>query len=365
MRIAIIGTVLLAALHAQAQLTVNPMTSFGHAGSPGWLRPTNGYSYLTVGNTERGLAYGNGQLYLVSRAGGNFIRRLDATTGSDLGALDMTGVIGGTFAINMVGVAADGVIYANNLTTQASTTPYRIYSWMNNSAAPVTNYIGTPLLGGRAGDTFDVIGRGAATLTVSGFGSSPVTNGNNGYAIINPVTGTASQILFSGTPPNAGDFRLGLTFTDASHVMGTPGTSNRYTSFSGTSGTLEGSFAWTTVNQRAMDYAVINGMPILAVMDSGDSNIRLYDATDPANPGYLAMGTTLTLSSVPNVNGVGSVAWGEVTVNPDGTSTADLYALNGNNGIQAFIVTVPEPATAGLIALGGLLFAVRLGRQRC
>jgi hypothetical protein len=56
-------------LTAQAQFSISPLTGFG--GTDGWLAPGEGdYSYLTTGDTERGLAFGNGHLYLVTRAAG-------------------------------------------------------------------------------------------------------------------------------------------------------------------------------------------------------------------------------------------------------------------------------------------------------
>ena len=107
-------SLLLGALSAQAQVTMAPLSSFG--GGDGWLSPgEGGYTFLGTGSLERGLAYGNGQLYLVSRNGGNNIRILNPTTGADLGALNNAGISGGTFAVNMVGVGGDGVIYVANL----------------------------------------------------------------------------------------------------------------------------------------------------------------------------------------------------------------------------------------------------------
>src|SRR3974377_2392576 len=91
-------------LPASAQFSITPLSTFG---SGGWLAPNgvNGgtYTYLTTADTERGLAYGNNHLYLVSRNGGDFIRILDAQSGTDLGALNLgSGIVsGGTFNVNM------------------------------------------------------------------------------------------------------------------------------------------------------------------------------------------------------------------------------------------------------------------------
>lgn len=371
-----------AAVHLQAQITVNPLSSFG--GGDGWLAPgEGGYGYLTTGNTERGLAYNpvTGNLLLVSRANptgtnGVNIRILDSLTGADLspvgtGGLNLgSGVVsGGTFPVNMVSVGSDGAIYVANLTIQASTTPFKIYRWADEGSTPTTAYNGTPIQGGRVGDTLDAIGGGAGTLLVAGFGNSPATNGNNGYAIFDPTAGTHTQVTFAGTPPNAGDFRLGITFTDSSHVIGSQGAGvdgfARYTSFSGSDGTLIGTAALTSGSQRLFDFTVVGGVSLLAVMDTVDSQIRLYEASDPLNLAYLTTATTLSSASVANANGTGAVAWGDAVYDSDsGQWLANLYALNSNNGIQAFLVTVPEPSTFGFLALGGLLLAAWRARGR-
>ena len=61
-----------AAVLTQAQFKIAPVTTFG---TNGWSPPNgvNGstYAFLTTGDTERGLAYGNHHLYLVSRNGGD------------------------------------------------------------------------------------------------------------------------------------------------------------------------------------------------------------------------------------------------------------------------------------------------------
>jgi hypothetical protein len=353
----------LPALGASAQVTLAPLTSFS-PNNDGWLAPgEGGYSFLGTANNERGIAYGNGHLYLVSRNGGNFIRILDPNSGADLGSLNTTGISGGTFAVNTIGVGSDGVIYVNNLTTQASTTPFKVYSWMNEGSVPVVAYNGAPLAGARVGDSLAIIGSGASTRLAVGFGSTPSVAGNNGYAIIDPTAGTSSQVSFTGTPPNAGDFRLGITFTDSSHVLGTQGSSlYRYTSFAGTSGTLIGSPAIPdpagATADRLLSYTVLGGKPLLAVQSIGDSHVSLYNVTDPANPLYLASGNNTSGTLTANGNGTGELAWGATTVNGDGSVSEILYAMSSNQGIQAFIVTVPEPCAFPLAILSLAAFAL-------
>ena len=360
---------LLSPLLSSAAVSVSPLSTFG--GGDGWLSPgEGGYQYLGTGSLERGMAFGNNHVYLASRANiaGNSvnIRILDPGTGADLGGLSTgSGVVsGGTFAINMVSVAGDGAIYVGNLTTAASAgTPYKIYRWGSEvDAAPTVAFTGIPLAGARMGDDLDVTGSGAATRATTGFGNNPSIAGNNGYTIVDTTGGTSSAVAFAGTPPNAGDFRLGITFIDADTILGTQGGTGipaRLTDFAGTAGTLLGSPLLTAASERPMDYAVIGGLPLLATIDTAASTVRVYDMTDPLAPALLATANNTSGTLTANANGAGAVAWG--TVSGD---TATLFAMSSNQGIQAFNVVVPEPSTAVLFALGGGLLLWGFIRRR-
>jgi len=339
-------------------ITIAPLSTWS-PNNDGWLAPgEGGYAYLGTGNNERGLAYGNGHVYLVSRTSvsgsATNVRILDQNTGGDLGGLSTTGITGGTFTVSAAATGGDGAIYVTNLTTSSTSTPYKVYKWTNEAAAPTVAYSGDAGLGAsRAGDDLAAIGSGSSTLLVAGYGS-----GFNGYSIVDPTAGTAQQQAFTGTPPNTGDFRLGITFSDSSHVLGTAGSSlYRYTSYAGGTGTLIASPAIPDPSgataDRLLQYTTINGIPLLAVQSIGDSHVTVYDVTDPAAPVYLASGNNTSGILTTNGNGVGQIAWGGVVDNGDGTFTRTLYAMSTNQGIQAFKVTlVPEPATLTLLFIG-------------
>lgn len=360
---------------AQAQqFSIAPLSTFGNNG---WLAP-NGtagstYEFLTTSGDQRSIAYGNGSLYLATgTAAAPAVRILNPLTGADLGFLDMTGVSGGVRALVNLGVGADGAIYAANLQTAlGDANPFKVYRWANNSAAPVVVYSGAPLAGARLGDSMDVMGSGADTRIAAGFGSTPVIAGNNGYVIIDPNGSTAQAVSFSTTPPNAGDFRLGITFAGTGTVIGDQGggaADTRWTSYSEGTGTLLGNLTLTIAGERQMDYAMINGVPYLATVETGGSatasTVRIYDLSTPDSPLFLGSLKTATSANA-NGNGSGGIAWGAVTDNGDGTATAQLFAMNSNNGLEAFLVTVPEPgaATLALLGLGVAAFRKRVLRS--
>jgi hypothetical protein len=345
------------------------LSTFG--GGDGWLAPGEyeDYPYLLNNNLERGLAYGNGHLYLVSRQpgsnSGNNIRILDPAVGvdpsteTDLGELNIgSGIIGGgTFGVNMIGVGGDGAIYVGNLQTTTSAgggALYKVYKWANESATPTVAYSGNAGLdAARVGDDFAVIGSGASTRIATGFSNAatPVT-GTNGYSIIDPTSGTATAVAFANTPPAAGDFKYGIAFTDSTHVVGSQGGGTyQYSSYAGSTGTLVGTATLTghsggSTAERIMGYDVINGTPVLAIQSYGDSHVSIYNVTDPAHPAFLADGDN-TVAPQTNGNGTGSIAWGPTINNGDGSFSANLYAMSTNQGIQAFTFKL-SPAAAGV-----------------
>jgi hypothetical protein len=339
---------------------VAPLATFG--GGDGWLAPgEGGYTFLGTANNERGIAYGNGHVYLVSRTGGNNVRILDSLSGADLGGLNVTGISGGTFAVNMAGTSGDGSIYVANLTTAVSATaPYKVYKWANEAAAPTTVINSSTILAGsRLGDDMAMIDTGGTTLIGAGFNSTPAIAGNNGYAIADLTPGTVNAVSFAATPPNAGDFRLGITFADATHVLGTAtGGSYRDSSFSGTSGTLVGTASLSAANptngstERLLAVTLIAGSPILAAQSTTDAHVSIYDISNPLTPVFLGSANNTSGVLTANGNGVGELAWGPAVGN-----TATLYAMSTNQGIQAFVVSVPEPVMVLPMGLSLLLVA--------
>jgi len=82
-----------------------------------WEKSAGDFDFFAADNNTRGMAYNpvTDHLLIASRTGGSVVYILDAATGDSLDQLDMTGVSGGTFAINIPRVDESGVIYVANL----------------------------------------------------------------------------------------------------------------------------------------------------------------------------------------------------------------------------------------------------------
>lgn len=388
-----VATAIVALLTSTTQAVVVSMSALStFGGGDGWrapnevlagdtagTAPAGNYNYLSdnTNRLERGLAYNpvTGNLILVSRsAAGNGIRVLNPSTGADIGFLNQgTGIItGGTFTTNMVAVGGDGAIYVSNLTTNAGTSAFKVYRWENESASAPTVFFGgtVPWPSGtpRLGDSLDVIGSGAGTTLVAG------ASGVAGFAHINSAGATAVS-SFSPTSPGAGDFRLGITFGDsANEVWGKQTGASaaaaplRLASYTGTgtSGTNDGSAVLTSGGEMALDYAVVNGVPLLATLDANtagtadSTNVRIYDVTNPLSPvlKFTLENTSGALATNPDATG--SIKWGAIS-----GDTATLYAMTTKQGIQAFQVTV-VPEASSFLAVGcvGLISAAYVARKR-
>jgi hypothetical protein len=368
---------------AFGQVTLSPLSTFG--GGDGWLAPGEN-TFLQTGNNERGLAYNpvTNNLYFTSRSGALSVRVLNALTGVETGTLNVTGITGGTFALNKIVVdAGTGTIYGANLRTGSDVNQtFRLYSWTNELSTPslIFNFLTDGV--GRVGDNLDLIGTGANSQIVAGYGVAATAPNSNGYLVINPTASAANPALpafnnitftegAGGTVD--GDFRLGITYinapnSDGGTVLGNQGTAgaNRLTTYSGAiddrssiSGSLTGSLTLAATTERAFDYVTLGGLGLLATLDTTSNVVRLYDMTNPLSPSFLTSLTNTSGTLTANTNSAGDVRFGLAGLDINNNPTITLYAMGTNNGIQAFVVTVPEPSSALLLGLGAAAFGVR------
>lgn len=345
--------ILCAALVATGSATASaaqlvPLTSFG--GGDGWLAPGEG-ALGTGANLARGLTYNplNNRVYVVDREGATAVKILDGDTGAQVGTLDVTGVTGGTFPLNMIDVDDQGVIYAANLSTSA-TSNFKIYRWADESSAPAVVF-DAPSGRIRTGDTFAVSGSGASTKMVAAGGSNAT---DSAFAFFTTADGLSYSVATPAVSDVAtGAFRLGIDLGEGLVVGLQTGGNLAVAAETGGPGQVvpvnsagEAPFAWDSAENLG------------ASIDVNSSLVRLYSTTDLAlltSTGLLDTANNTT-AFVGNGNGVGDLKFGRL---PSGQLR--LYALNTNNGIQAFAV-VPEP-TSALLATGVALALAGLRRR--
>jgi hypothetical protein len=283
------------------------------------------------------------RMYLVARKSSNQVFILNAATGDSVGRLDTTGlaaIASGTLAINDADVSSDGVIYVCNLTTNASTSAFKIYRWKTETSTPqlAMSYTGSTL---RLGDKFTVTGstaNGSVTFWAVGAGSTKVlkfTTPDSG------ATFTPTEITLSGNGVGAGGSPAICPNTTASelYIKANGDYVKRYLA----NGTLIDSISGSVVGtgSNALRYFELNSKKYLAVFTYGAGNefARIVEVTGGLSSA-VSMGTTPSLGTTANGNGAGDVS---IKANGDGTET--IYVLSTNNGIGAYVFTPPSKAS--------------------
>jgi len=279
------------------------------------IATTEGRVYVvSSGETERGVAYHptNNHAYIVSRNSALRVAIVDGQTGADVGALDVTGVTGGTFALNQIGVADDGSIYVANLTTASATSPFKVYRWASESDAPVVVYSGNPSGGPsiRYGDAIDVRGGGAGTQIIASTGG---VNTTNLVAVFAPTDETlanftAASILVSGV--GLADFAKGVGFGPTNTFYG---------------------------------------------KNTGNGNVRFcrFDL-DTGTGSLLASYAINSAISAVNADPVNGLLAGVATPNAASPHTLFVYDISGAAAVQIASLAFPPPATANANAVGGI-----------
>lgn len=361
---------------AFGQVTLSPLTTFG---SNGWLAP-GAIPQLTTDNNQRGLGVSptTGNVILPSRSSGttgNNVWVISGSTGAVSGSPltpPGSGYTGGTFVINGAGVGSDGAVYVANLSSSAAS-PLRVYKWNSDSdfVTPASIAFSGTFTGGapRYGDAFAVYGSGTAAKFAAA-GSNSATANVNSYFAVGSLSGTSTQsataylqVVNSQTTTAANNgYRLGLSFINDSSLLGTQGGNKlNTTTFSPSVSNIQttGTTNWTASN-RPIAYLSHNGTPYVATIDTNSSTVSLFDLTNPALPLLTGTGNTTVGSLVPNGNATGGIGWGPYLGNDQYT----LYAMASNQGIQAFVVTVPEPSTYAVMASAFAVIGLVASRKR-
>jgi hypothetical protein len=310
---------------AVAQVTVLPsvrtdaMTSL-------WKLGPGSRVYIASDNTQRGLAYNPAtrHLLLVSRTPTNAVHIIDPTTGAHLGNMPVSGISGGTFAINLIGVADDGKIYACNLDTGGAS---KVYRWNTEAATPSLIYSNNPGLG-RLGDTFTVRGAGSDTQIMLGTAATGTQ-----LLLLDTFDGATFNEKVISTDAPAGFSRLGLTFGPTNTVFA-KSTSfellqlafDKDALFSVSVSTNLPSTTSAYTNTGPIGYDPVNKLLGAVAVNETPDNLQFYDALNSTN-GILLLDQEFFAADNANGNGTGAVAFDSVGKR--------VFALDSNNGLVA------------------------------
>ncbi len=319
---------------ANAQLTTNWSFTSGGSNLPAWFG---------TGNTERGCAYSafTQQFFVVVRNGGVVLKALNSQTGADVANYDMTGVAGGTFALNDAEAShVDSKVYGCNLAT-SNASAFKIYKWDNATTAPTVAFQYTaPVTGTRMGDNITYFGNNADNSAKFMF---PDATRNMVFILKTTDNGNTFQLQDSIQLP-ANSFGGGPSTYPILNDQG--GIDGVITNSSGKSvvaynmqgqviGTIPGSViatGSTTVRAfRANDMFYI----VTYQFGAGNENLRVVQVGD--NPAYArSYVVSAPLGANANANGTGDISF---HVRPD--QKVDLFILGTNNGIASYTMDFP------------------------
>jgi len=305
-------------------------------------------SWFTVGSV-RGIAYGtvngNDRVYAADR-GNSTIQVMDAATGADITPttpFDLSGVTGGTLAINDIEVSDDGVIFLGNLASDTS--PFRLYWWTQEGGAYADSV--TIPVGGRVGDKFTVVGSVAdntvevwmATASVDpGIVYVATTSDQGATWSVEEITLTGTNTVV-GSSPDVAPLALGRTADF--YVGGNSSAPARYSSV----GAYIASSALASASRNGMQAFTYESKDHLAVYtyrpdgaSSGNKTgqVLIYDISDAAAPTIVGE-SPLMGDDVDTFSSIHGEA--EVSLNNDGSFS--VYALEGVNGVASFTNAIP------------------------
>jgi len=325
---------------------------------------TNPAYFGTTNSSVRGMGVGTfeGEKVVVipTREGGNAVKVLKASDGTEWKSLNVTGISGGAIVISDAAVTADGKIFVTNVVNAAASV-FKVYRWDNSTDAPTVAISYTLTAAHRLGDHITVKGSTAdgsakvyamSTALVSTkatlFRFDMVSDGNGGYIFNNTPTIITDQIAATGgynsidlmadnkyvykyngsqiIKLNADGTIPSPAETTSSSVVATGGNSVRYL------------MNRTAVNVGDPDTAYVAYFRYGAGQERANI-LKLPNSL--LNSSATAVCTYLPiLGTNANGNGAGRVAIDDITAN-----SLNLYVLSSNNGIGKYSITWPTTPT--------------------
>jgi hypothetical protein len=305
-----------------------------------WKVSAGTWPMMSTGDNTRGAALNtsNGH-YLVTRRDLPRIYVYNASNGTLLDSLNMTGVSGGTVAIQDIEVTSDGVVYGTNLILQTgSDTTFKIYRWADDNSAtvPTVAFSGRPLdKNGRFGDAFDVAGTGTGTVIYVG-GNSAATD-----SLLVFTTSDGSTFVNSGIIPiTANDAGMGIAqITPGGNFLTSRFSSGSPIRLYSSAGTRLDAVPTTVTPalQADITYLEAAGRKWVASVESvstaGHGHKAVLLNTTYGLSGAVKVGVTPVIGTALNSGSLGADV--ELQYNAS-DSTITVYAMVDNNGFGAW-----------------------------
>jgi hypothetical protein len=303
------------------------------------------YITATNVNNERGLAYDpvTGDLLLVAQSPTNNLVVINSTNGAEKYFMNLGGVTGtGAGAVNMIGVADDGAVYAANVVANAGGTSYVINRWNDDNPNTISSimFSGDPGFSGPAGlrwgDNIAVRGAGLDTQILTAPGNSTniiclfTMDPSGAYVLPNLIT-------ITNVPPTNALAQFGIGFGPGTNTFWAKTLKQQLyliqfdlasgiggVCYSASTNAIPSGFRFISTDRKQKWMA-----GVMTVNSSLPDNVRLYNISDYTNNPVLAdqeLYATANNSGFLYGAGTGSTAFGDNY----------LFALDSNNGIKAF-----------------------------
>ena len=299
--------------------------------------------------TEYGMAFNPATSNLLVASvvsGATTIAVLDALTGDHKHILDVGTLSGTGKLLHKIDVADDGVVYAGNLTTTATSAPFKLYRWDNDDSTTVATvaFEGDPAptkaSNKGCGLTFDVRGAGVNTEILVGSGALGATT--NVVSILKTTDGinfSANEIKVAAAPN--GFSRLGLCFGSGNTFWAKAWRDEagalgklylvQYDLVAGTGAVLN-VYQTTQVSSTITPLAYNNNLKLLAgITNDTQKSVMVYNVADPV-AGPQLRDQELFPSYNPSIEANGDVDFGGDTFfSPYVRTTASWHSVSMRN----------------------------------
>lgn len=294
-------------------------------------------------DTERGLAYANNKIYVVSRSTGTKVKILNYFDGTDLGELPVTGIAGGTHPLSDIEASGNGMLLGCNLTTSTGTSNFKIYKWDNETSNPALYIDYSSASNLRLGDKFTLLGdisKNAVILAAASGGTKVVR-----WLVINGVLQTPTEISLPIATGNQPCVTATGTSADSDLIVNSQAKNIiLYSNIGVNKGSLGNAIVDSDSN--ATKYFELGGKKYLAVFQSKQTagspignNCRIIDITN----GFAAatiVATTERLGDTTNSNATGDIDV-RYSESPLSLTTITLATNNGISAKRIFGTIIP------------------------